>query len=107
MDNCGPQNKNWTLYSAMVAIVNGPNNHIESITFKYFEPGYTYRSADSFRHLVEKEATAKKNLYDFEDFVQRVGNAGTYVLMGNGDFCQRQNELSERKASKTSRRWTM
>ena len=103
MDNCGPQNKNWTLFPAMVAIVNDPANHVESITFKYFEPGHTFMSADSFHHLVEKEATAKKNLYDFEDFVQCARNAGTCVLMGDNDFRQWQNELSDSLASKTSR----
>ena len=48
MDNCGPQNKNWTLYPALVAMVNNSCTSLETITLKYFEAGHTYMSADSF-----------------------------------------------------------
>ena len=48
MDNCRPQNKNWTLYPALVAMVNNSCTSLETITLKYFEAGHTYMSADSF-----------------------------------------------------------
>ena len=95
MDNCGPLNKNWTLLSTLVAIVNDSSYHVESITLKYFEAGHTFMSADSFHHQVEKEATTKGNLYDFEDYLQCVRNSGTCVLMNGGDFLQLRNEMSE------------
>ena len=86
MDNCGPQNKNWTLLSTLVAIVNDSSNHVESITLKYFEAGHTFMSADSFYLQVEKEATTKGNLYYFEDLLQCVRNSGKCVLMNRGDY---------------------
>ena len=53
MDNCGPQNKNWTLYTALTAAVNSKDHpYLESITLKYFEVGHTFMSADSFHHQV-------------------------------------------------------
>ena len=51
MDNCTSQNKNWTIYTAMVDEVNRPGGP-EEIVFKYFEKGHTFMSADSFHHLV-------------------------------------------------------
>ena len=39
------------------------------ITLKYFEPGYTFMSADSFHHRVEQEMQKKKKrLKDFSTF---------------------------------------
>ena len=46
-DNCAAQNKNWWLFTALVrqvTITDGP----ELITIKYFEPGHTHMSSDSF-----------------------------------------------------------
>ena len=34
MDNCGPQNKNWILYPALVAMVNNSCISLETITLK-------------------------------------------------------------------------
>ena len=48
MDNCRPQNKNWTFYPALVAMVNNSCTSLETITLKYFEAGHKYMSADSF-----------------------------------------------------------
>ena len=35
-DNCSGQNKNWTLYTMMLFIVNSPNYDVEEIHLKYF-----------------------------------------------------------------------
>ena len=70
MDNCGPQNKNWTLYPTLVQAVNDNTNTLKTITLKYFEAGHTFMSADSFHHQVEKEAKSQGYLYDFKDFCQ-------------------------------------
>ena len=48
MDNCRPQNKNWTLYPALVGMLNNSCTSLETITLKYFDAGHTYMSADSF-----------------------------------------------------------
>ena len=55
------QNKNWYLSMALCSEVNkktGP----ERINVKYFIPGQTYMSADSFHHIVEKRLRDVKNV---------------------------------------------
>ena len=84
-DNCGAQNKNWTLFTGMVALVNeegGP----ESITVKYLEKGHTFMSADSFHARIEAEMRKKKNLYDFSDFQTVIGKCGQDVPIIVADF---------------------
>ena len=46
------------------------------ITLKYFEPGHTFMSADSFHHQVEQKMQKKKRLEDFQDFVDIVDTCG-------------------------------
>ena len=103
MDNCCAQNKNWTLFSALVAIVNASWNTLLTITLKYFESGHTFMSADSFHHQVEREALKMKNLYDFADFVQCISKVGKAVEMEAVDFQQWKKQLSESKVSKETR----
>ena len=38
-DNCAAQNKNWTLFSALLYEVNQSSNNCQSVTMKYFEKG--------------------------------------------------------------------
>ena len=38
-DNCTGQNKNYTLYSVLVQLINSPEIAARKITLKYFEPG--------------------------------------------------------------------
>ena len=70
VDNCTSQNKNWTLLTALVKVVNHAANNIQTITLKYFEPGHTFMSADSFHHGVEKAMRKQPGgvVLDFEDF---------------------------------------
>ena len=44
--NCPPQNKNWTLYTAMAGAEN-QDKRPQVIMFKYFEPGHTFMRDDS------------------------------------------------------------
>ena len=85
VDNCSVQNKNWFAYTAFCYLVNltdGP----ESITMKYFEKGHTFMSADSLNARVEKEIKTLKNLFDFNDFVSALDNAGKSVVMDSNDI---------------------
>ena len=86
MDNCSSQNKNWCLYSALVAIINSDIINSQDITLKYFERGHTFMSADSVHHGVEKEMAAQPggNIYDFADFVRVVSSSNS----GNIDVIQ-------------------
>lgn len=69
MDNCTAQNKNWTLFTALIDIVNSKDISANTITFKYLEAGHTFMSADSIHAEVEKRIRKKKNVFDFDDFV--------------------------------------
>lgn len=64
MDNCSGQNKNWSLITAMVKIVNSEHISAKTITFKYLEAGHTFMSADVIHAGVERAMKKKVNLYD-------------------------------------------
>ena len=101
MDNCGSQNKCWTLYAMVIKVLN-TFTHIEKITFKYFTVGHSFMSADNFHPSVEKEMKAMDKVYDLDDFVKCVANVGDVVKMNYEDFYKFENGLSQSKASKES-----
>lgn len=69
LDNCSSQNKNWTLFSFFVYLVNNcPHVSINKIEICYFEPGHTFMAADSFHHQVEMAMKHYGKIYDFHDF---------------------------------------
>ena len=51
MDNCTAQKKSWTLFTAMVDIINSNMIAANKITFKYLEAGHTFMSADSIHQI--------------------------------------------------------
>ena len=67
-DNCTAQNKNWSLFSALLYDVNQKSNNCQSVTMKYFEKGHTFMAADAFHKAVEDGMREKKFMYDFNDF---------------------------------------
>lgn len=77
LDNCAGQNKNWALLSFLIYIVNSNEIAAKEIVFKYFEPGHTFMSADSFHHQVEKSMESMHNVYDFNDFQKAVQSANS------------------------------
>ena len=101
VDNCGGQNKCWTLYTTLVLIVN--LTHVEKITIKYFVVGHSYMSADNFHRSVEKEMKEMEKVFNFEDFIQCVGNVGSVHVMTPTDFHSFKDGLSQGAASKRSR----
>lgn len=73
-DNCSAQNKNWTLYSALIKIVNqdwGAN----TITIKYFESGHSYMKADSVHGRIGKKWKTTSNVFDMDDLQQLIESA--------------------------------
>lgn len=68
LDNCSSQNKNWSLLSFFSYIVNSNEVSLELLDIKYFEPGHTFMSADSFHHQVELSLKRAKKVWDFDDF---------------------------------------
>ncbi|CAH0731341.1 unnamed protein product, partial [Brenthis ino] len=72
LDNCSAQNKNWCLLTFLIQIINSSDIGATQIVIKYFEPGHTFMSADSFHHSVEQSLRKKGKIYDFRDFVNAV-----------------------------------
>lgn len=77
LDNCTGQNKNWALFSFLVYLINSDHVSTETICLKYFEPGHTFMSADSFHHQVETALKKQKKTYDFQDFQNAVSSANS------------------------------
>lgn len=80
MDNCAGQNKNYTLFTAMLSAINGPTIDTKTITFKYLEVGHTFMSADSCHALIEKKMKKKVNVMDFPDFIDCLEQANCKVV---------------------------
>lgn len=80
LDNCSAQNKNWSLFSFFIYIVNSDEIAATKIILRYFEPGHTFMAADSFHHRVELSMKRMGNkLYDFSDFVEAVKQAALHT----------------------------
>lgn len=103
-DNCASQNKNWTLFTFLVYLINSNEVATETIKIKYFEPGHTFMSADSFHHQVELSLRRKKKVYDFNDFSDAVKNSNSkkniVKEMHITDFYNFQDETSQAKLKK-------
>ena len=98
MDNYSAQNKNWKLYTAMLDIVNSNKISAESITFSYLETGHTFMSADSIHAEVKKRIRAKKNIYDFTDFVDSIRTGKIDVVLPKAnDFKNLEGKQSQPK----------
>lgn len=107
LDNCAAQNKNWTLFSYLLHLVNSVEVNFKTITLKYLEVGHTYMAADEFHHQVEQSMKRKKHIYDFEDFHQAVLNARTNIavkIMNKEDFCLFEDCSSSYKLQNSSPR---
>lgn len=97
VDNCNAQNKNKTLYSALLPYVNNVDNTtIKIIKIEYFEPGHSYMTADSIHAAITKKINKSPNLYDFDDFSRLISeshkNLKVYEL-DHYDFIIFDNEL--------------
>ena len=95
VDNCSGQNKNWYLFTALSNGVNIGTSNVKTITIKYFEPGHTFMSADSFHHKVEKGMRQMKRVEDFQDFVEIVDKCGKALVMKYSDFYDVPKGLSQ------------
>ena len=87
-DNCSGQNKNWFLYTVLVSEVNCTNGTTNEVTIKYFEPGHTFMSADSFHHAVEQGMRKKQHIQDFQDFADFVNFSRKALVMEHDNFLQ-------------------
>ncbi|XP_050499069.1 uncharacterized protein LOC126879820 [Diabrotica virgifera virgifera] len=115
LDNCAGQNKNWTLFSLFVHIINSPEISAEVIEVYYFEPGHSFMSADCFHHQVEQSLNSYGStygsggkVYDFNDFqsaIEQVKMKNVKVLnMDISDFKNWKDHSSLAKIKKHSPR---
>lgn len=107
-DNCASQNKNWCLFTYLVYIINSDEIATQTITVKYFEPGHTFMSADSFHHQVKLSLQRKKKVYDFSDFADAVKKSNSeknvVIQMQLTDFYNFTDESSQAKLKKNEPR---
>ena len=87
-DNCGPQNKNWVLYSSFLELVSsttGPH----SITMRYLEKGHTFMRSDSIHGLIGKRLKQTAEVLTFQDLIELIQDSKKDVLvapLAAGDF---------------------
>lgn len=74
LDNCSGQNKNWTLFTMLLHLVNNETTtQASTITLNYFEPGHTFMAADSSHARIDKVLKREDGkIIDFNDFEQCV-----------------------------------
>lgn len=102
MDNCAPQNKNYTLFSALWSLINSDMVDLDVLTLKYFESGHTFMSADSVHAATEREIKKAKNVIDlghFRDCVQKATKNTKVFEPGFRDFLDLQRHASARRLS--------
>ncbi|GFN94649.1 U-box domain-containing protein 16 [Plakobranchus ocellatus] len=75
LGNCSGQNKNWTLFTMMLFIVNCPRYEVKEIHLKYFEPGHTFMASDAALGRTEKQLRKMGKVFDFRDFVDATKQA--------------------------------
>lgn len=101
-DNCGGQNKNWTLFTALVSLVNaewGPN----TVTIKYLEKGHTFMGADHVHGLIGKRMRRSPEIVTFDDLTELIDKSGRNikpVVMNVDDFYFFTPENRQRKSKK-------
>ena len=100
LDNCSGQNKNWTLYSMFIRLVNRiPGPSPSEITLKYLAAGHTHLAADGIHGLIEKKLRKKKDVYDFRDLCDILQSSQTkneIIEMKINDFYDLENDIVTR-----------
>lgn len=108
LDNCAAQNKNWAFFSFCVYLVNSSDVALKSLSLKFFEPGHTFMSADSFHHQVEKSLKQMKKVFDFEDYKDAVQKANSskvkLIEMKINNFFNWEDKSSQYKLSRINPR---
>ena len=100
LDNCSILGKNWWIYAALVAEVNKCNRNLNSITLKYFNPGHTFISANSFHHQDGLAIKRKGCLDNFTHFVVAVKSKGEALVLKHGDFFTMPRGVSQEQYAK-------
>lgn len=97
-DNCSGQNKNWLLFSSLVAIVNSSEIQAERIQIKYLTAGHTFMSADSVHHQIERNLKKAGDVCDWVDFINVLEKARCKVVDMQQVDCLQWQDGSNRQA---------
>lgn len=108
LDNCSAQNKNWSLFSFFIYLINSAEVNLTVLTLKYFQSGHTFMSSDAFHHQVEMSLKRKKKVYDFQDFLECVRTANSKKIIAKemklSDFYKFSDYTSQYKLTKINPR---
>ena len=63
--------------------INSRDIAVDTLSFKYFEARHTFMSADSTHAKVEKRIRAKRDVCDFDEFVDRIQTNKIRVTVPN------------------------
>lgn len=101
IDNCSGQNKNYALYTSLVAAANDPKLGAKKITLKFLEARHTFMSADQCHAKVERAMKKLVNVYDFADFVHCIASTKAVVTtLVPADFKSYMGQMSAAKLKK-------
>ena len=108
VDNCSGENINSFLHAALVNEVNHTNGTTNEVAIKYFEPGHTFMSGDSFHYVIEQGMKKKQRIQDFQYFIDLVDFSGKAHVMEHVNFLQILRDVSRAKyASKKPKLWVI
>lgn len=102
LDNCAPQNKNYTFFTMLLSLINSDIVDLNVLTLKFFESGHTFMAADSVHAGVEKQILKAKNVLDISHFADcvRQATSNTMVMQPRpADFLNFQPHYSRRRLS--------
>nr|CAI5863104.1 unnamed protein product [Callosobruchus analis] len=106
LDNCAAQNKNWSLLSFFLFIVNCADVDLQVLDIKYFQSGHTFMSADAFHHQLELSLKKARKVLDFDDFKSAVQQSNSSKVnvkeMKIEDFFQWKDYSSKFKLQKVT-----
>ena len=103
VDNCGGQNKNWTLFTALAQCVNAIWSPQE-VVIKYLQRGHTYMRADSIHGSIGQKMKLAANIYTFDDFLEickKSSKTITPVVLQHTDFFEFSGKQRSRSGKKT------
>ena len=77
-DNCSSQNKNRTLFSALLILVNSPQGPYK-VTIQYLERGHTFMRADAIHGLISSAVHRKSQIESFAELVETISTSKTNI----------------------------
>jgi hypothetical protein len=87
-DNCVAQNKNWTLFYALLHIVH-KLDWVHTIEIRFFEPGHTYMRPDAVHGHISRAMAKNESILTFPELCTIIQNTYSNIklmVMHEADF---------------------